>query len=226
MRKFAYLLLTALIGLGLQLEAQVTSGGNFIIGTTMGLSTAKSKISQESGDGTTETDSPSSSQFSFSPSVGYFIIENVAVGIHMDYTSSEVKEPNLDRTTDSDLLFGPLVRFYLPFADDMAFFLEGGFGFGNSNDEKYFGEERQRINTNIFAYGVGPGFTIFSNKAIGIEALLKYNYARSNFDTEIGGIERNTISRTNQFDFSVGFQFYFSAIRPATDTNEARPDFR
>jgi hypothetical protein len=226
MRKVGYFILAALISLGLQLEAQVTSGGNFIIGSTLGLSTAKSKITLDSGEGNIETDSPSSSQFSFSPMVGYFIVENLAVGIHMDYTSSEVKEPNLDRTTDSDLLFGPLARFYLLVGDDMAFFLEGGFGFGNSNDEKYIGEGRQRINTNIFAYGVGPGFTIFSNDAIGIEALLKYNYARSNFDTEIAGIERNTTTRTNHFDFSVGFQFYFSALRPATTSKESSPDFR
>ena len=96
MKKIVYVLLAALISIGLQLEAQVTNSGNFVIGSTFGLSTAKSKITQDSGDGEEEVDNPSSSQFSFSPRVGYFIIDNFAVGIHMDYTSSEVKEPNLD----------------------------------------------------------------------------------------------------------------------------------
>ncbi len=39
--------------------------------------------------------------------------------------------------------------------------------------------------TNIFAIGAGPGFTIFSSDAIGIEALIKYNYARSKFDIDM-----------------------------------------
>jgi len=225
MKKIVYVLLAAFISLGLTLEAQVTSSGNFVIGGTFGLSAAKSKITQDRGEGNVETESPSSSQFSFSPAVGYFILENFAVGIHMDYTSSEVKEPDLNRTTDSDLLFGPYTRFYLPVGDDMALFLEAGFGFGNSNDEKSLGEERQRINTNIFAYGVGPGFTIFSNHAIGVEALLKYNYAQSDFDTELGGIASKTTTRTNQFDFSVGVQFYFTALKPATVKNEKVPTF-
>jgi hypothetical protein len=226
MKKIVYVLLTALISIGLQLEAQVTSSGNFVIGSTFGLSTAKSKITQDSGDGEEEVDNPSSSQFSFSPRVGYFVIDNFAVGIQMDYTSSEVKQPNLDRTTDSDLLFGPFARFYLPVGDDMGLFLEAGFGFGNSNDEKYIGAERQSINTNIFAYGLGPGFTIFSSQAVGVEALLKYNYARSDFDTEIGGIARKTTTRTNQFDFSVGVHFYFTALRPAVTTDKSSPNFR
>lgn len=226
MKRIVYVLVAALVILSLELEAQVTSSGNFVIGSTFGLSAAKSKITQDSGDSNIETDSPSSTQFSFSPSVGYFVIDNFAVGIHMDYTSSEVKEPNLDRTTDSDLLFGPFARFYLPVGADMGVFLEAGFGFGNSNDEKYIGAGRQRINTNIFAYGIGPGFTIFSTQAIGIEAIFKYNYARSDFDTEIAGIQRQTITRTNQFDFSVGVQFYFTALTPASTANQGSTNFR
>ena len=220
MRKLFYLILAALMSLGLSLDAQVTNNGNFIFGSTFGLSTAKSKITLDKGEGETETDSPSSTQFNFSPLVGYFVMDNFAVGIHMEYTSSEVKEPNLDRTTDSDLLFGPFARFYLPVHDDMALFLEAGFGFGNSNDQKYIGSDQQRINTNIFAYGLGPGFTIISTKAIGIEALLKYNFARSDFDTEIGGIQQQTVTKTNQFDFSIGVQFYFTGIKPAAQPSK------
>ena len=113
------------------------------------------------------------------------------------------------------LLFGPFGRYYLPMAADMAFFLEGNFGFGNASDNLLIAGETQRINTNIMAFGLGPGFTIFSSSAIGIEALVKYNFARSRFDTDIAGVQRETISRTNQFDFSIGFQFYLGGIEAA-----------
>ena len=78
------------------------------------------------------------------------------------------------------------------------------------------------INTNIFAVGFGPGLTVFSNESIGISAIFKYNYARSDFDIEIGGIKQETITKTNQFDISVGVSFYFSAIAPAA-SSRTRP---
>ena len=65
------------------------------------------------------------------------------------------------------------------------------------------------------AFGVGPGLTIFSTSALGIEALFKYNYARSTFDTNVGGASAKTTTETNQFDFSVGMRFYFSGIQKA-----------
>ncbi|HQU61356.1 MAG TPA: hypothetical protein PLU64_19240, partial [Saprospiraceae bacterium] len=106
-------------------------------------------------------------------------------------------------------------RYYLPLADDMAFFLEASFGFGNSRDDMEIAGQPQNIRTNMTAFGVGPGLTIFSTSALGIEALFKYNYARSTFDTNVGGASAKTTTETNQFDFSVGMRFYFSGIQKA-----------
>ncbi len=204
--------------------AQVTTGGNFVIGSTLGFSNADSKITVNDGAGDKSEANPTSTQFNLAPSIGYFVIDNLALGIRMDYTFARVveDEPLLDgserKTRDSDLLFGPFGRYYWPIADDMAFFFEAGFGFGNSSDIQNIAGERQSINTNIFAVGIGPGFTVISSSAVGIEALLKYNYARSDFDTQVAGVRNETVTRTNQFDFSIGVQFYFSAIRPATRT--------
>jgi hypothetical protein len=92
--------------------------------------------------------------------------------------------------------------------------------------------QRQKITSNIFALGVGPGFTIFSDSAIGIEALFKYNFARSSFDTDIGGIVTETTTRTNQFDLSIGVQFYFGGVQrvgsgtsPTPSSQPNRPGF-
>jgi len=195
--------------------AQVTSGGNFLLGSSFGLSAASSKITIEDGLGNSDGDRPSSTQFSVSPKLGYFVVDNLALGMGLDYTFSEVKEPNENRTKDSDLLFGPFARFYLPLGEDIAVFVEGNFGFGNSSDIMDFNGETQDISTNIFAIGVGPGLTVFSNEAIGVSAIFKYNYARSDFDTEIAGVKRETVTKTNQFDFSVGVSLYFAALTRA-----------
>ncbi len=189
--------------------------GNFILGSTIGFSASDSKVTMQSTSANDESNGPSSLQVSIAPKIGYFLQDNLALGIGMDFTHSSLKEPNIDRTNDSDLLFGPFVRYYFPLMleDDMAFFAETNFGFGSSSDDQFIGDTKQSINTNIFAMGIGPGFTIISESGIGIEAIFKYNFARSKFNTEIAGVQTETITRTNQFDFSIGVQFYFGGLK-------------
>lgn len=202
-----------LLGIGSFAFSQVTGRGNFMLGGTVGISTAQSKITQTTSAGESQDKSPTSSQISFAPSVGYFLLDRTAVGIRMDFTRSAVREQQADKVLDSDLLFGPFGRYYLPAGKDLALFIDGGFGFGNSNDQQYFGEVSQRINTNIFAVGIGPGFTVFSEHGLGIEALLKYNFARSRFDTTVGGVSQEVITHTNQVDLALGLQLYFGGMK-------------
>lgn len=195
------------------MSGQALDQGNFIIGSTVGFSTSNSKVTLMSTGTDEQGKGPSSLQVSIAPKVGYFIIDDLALGLGMDFTFSSLKEPNTDRTDDSDLLFGPFARYYLPVEEDMAFFVETNFGFGNSSDDQFIGEGRQSIKTNIFALGVGPGFTVISDQGIGIEAIFKYNFARSKFNTDIAGVTTETITQTNQFDVSIGIQFYFGGLQ-------------
>ena len=195
------------------LSAQILDQGNFILGSTLGFSSSNSKVSLLSTNVDEKGNGPSSLQISVAPKVGYFLLDNFALGLGMDFTFSSLKEPNADRTDDSDLLFGPFFRYYFPIETDIAFFAETNFGFGNSSDDQFIGEGKQSIRTNIFAIGIGPGVTILSSKGIGIEAIFKYNFARSKFKTQIGGVDTETVTKTNQFDISIGLQFYFGGIQ-------------
>ncbi|MEZ5044560.1 MAG: hypothetical protein R2828_31990 [Saprospiraceae bacterium] len=213
MRKLM-LLIGGLVFLSLSTaSAQIFDQGNFILGSTLGFSASSSNVKLSASSTEEKGEGPSSVQFSFKPNIGYFIVDNFALGLGMDYTFSRLKEPNQDKTNDSDLLFGPFFRYYYPVDAQMAFFAETNFGFGTSSDDQLIGEAKQSIHTNIFAIGMGPGFTIVSEGGIGIEAVFKYNFARSRFDTQIGGVSAETITKTNQFDMSIGIQFYFGGIR-------------
>ncbi len=193
--------------------AQYTDQGNFMLGATFGLSAANSRISHgENGQG---QENPTSTLLNISPSLGYFAFDDAAVGISMAYTSSRVHSSEGEKNEDSNLLFGPFARYYLPIADDMSLFFEGSFGFGNSRNDMQIGGQPQNIRTNMTAFGIGPGLTIFSSNAVGIEALCKYHFSRSNFDTTIGGQTATTTTRTNQFDFSVGLRWYFKGLQKA-----------
>lgn len=193
-------------------QAQFTDRGRFMLGSAVGFGTNSSKISYSGQVPTDSEEDPQNTQWNVSPYIGYFLANNFTLGIGLDYTSSSETRQGEAKTKDSDLLFGPFARFYMPF-DDKAFFLQGNFGFGNSSDNLTIGGANQNINTNILAVGVGPGFTIFSNDAIGLEALVKYNYARSKFDIDIAGVKTTTTTKTNQIALSLGIQFYFAGLR-------------
>lgn len=220
--KFNRLLTVAFILASNALFAQFTARGNFIMGASIGLSTASSQVREDTGSGTSSGEGPASNQFSITPKVGYLVIDNLAIGIGLDYTFSRVRQPNQDVIKDSDLLFGPFSRYYLMAGEDKAFFFEVNFGFGNSSDNKTVSGVAQNIQTNIFAVGAGPGFTIFSSDAIGIEALAKYNFARSKFNTELGGVQTKTITLTNQIDLSLGILFYFEGVTKAKSGSSPR----
>lgn len=218
-----YGLLSGLLLLSFSMSAQVLDQGNFMIGSTVGFSVAQSSIKFQSTNMDDEGDGPSSAQFTMAPNVGYFPVDNFVLGLGMNYTFSSIDEPNQDRNEDSNLLFGPFMRYYFPFNDDTALFFQTDFGFGNASDDLLIGGQRQKITSNIFALGIGPGFTIFSDAAIGIEALFKYNFARSSFDTDIGGVVTETTTRTNQFDLSIGVQFYFGGVQRVGTGSSSSP---
>lgn len=195
-------------------QTTVTNKGNFIVGGTLGFSSSASDIETTVDGSNASNESATATQLNIAPSIGYFLVDNFAFGIGLDYTLSTVDGDDRN-SVDSDLLFGPYARYYFPVGDDMAFFIEASSGFGNSVDEITVGNNSQLVNNSVFAIGVGPGFTIFSNNAFGIEALVKYNYARSDSDLEVGNTTSTSTTMTNAIDFSVGFQMYFSRVQRA-----------
>jgi len=204
-------------------QTKMTSKGNFLIGGTLGFSTASSSFEVNGDAGTVSGDAGRASQFNIAPAIGYFFSDNLALGIGLDYTLNTSNTPEnttdpdseMNKSVDSDLLFGPFARYYFPLGEDKAFFVESTFGIGSSVNQIEVDGNNQTASTNVMAIGVGPGFTIFSSDAIGIEALVKYNWARSNTDIEFQEATTETTSFTNALDFSVGLQFYFTRVAAA-----------
>jgi hypothetical protein len=67
----------------------------------------------------------------------------------------------------------------------------------------------------LLTIGVGPGFTIYSKNGLALEALVKYNFARSNSEINVQDINRISKTWTNAVDFSVGIQYYFGGFKSA-----------
>jgi len=196
--------------------AQPTYQGNFLIGTRVGFSASSSTLNVTSADFNYSGRGSFNSQWSVSPIMGYFLANNFAFGIGMEYITSHSWRPEdsanpggaLDENYDSDLLFGPIARIYFPTSEDNALFLSASYGFGNTVDQISIGGNTQNLRTQLSSMGVGAGFTIFNSRGLSLEALVKYNYARSRNTFDIQDVRRTTISQTNAVDLSVGLHFY------------------
>ena len=206
-------------------ESQPTQRGNFVIGTRIGFSTAQSKVDVQSATGSIKGDGGSSAQFNLAPGIGYFFADNLVLGISMDWLKTN-SSTGVDlnggtaapqKSDNNNVLFGPFVRFFIPTGDDKAFFIGTTVGFGNSKNQFTADNKTQSINNSLLTIGVGPGFTIYSNNGLALEALVKYNYARSNSEIDVQGVKRVSKTWTNAVDFSVGLQYYFGGFKTASN---------
>lgn len=202
---------------------QPTQRGNFVIGSRIGFSTAKSSVDVQSTTGSIKGDGGSSSQFNLSPGIGYFFAQNFVVGISMDWlktnstTGVDLNGGTLapQKSENNNVLFGPFIRYFFPSGEDKAFFLGTTLGFGNSKNQFISNNNTQTIDNSLLTIGVGPGFTIYSKNGLALEALVKYNFARSNSEINVQDINRISKTWTNAVDFSVGMQYYFGGFKAA-----------
>ncbi|WP_373548250.1 hypothetical protein [Haliscomenobacter sp.] len=235
MKTIAAILFMILIAFG-GLSAQQsnfypTQRGNFMIGSSMGFSISKSSIDVQSNTGSVQGDGGRASQFNLSPSIGYFLGQNFVMGIGMDWlrTTSTAGVDLGDatvppvRSENDNLLFGPFVRYYIPSGENKAYFLDATIGFGNSRNQFIENKETQIIDNSLLSIGVGPGFTIFASDGIALEALVKYNFAKSDSQINVGEISRTSVTWTNALDFSVGIRYYFGGVRPAAAQQQPIP---
>lgn len=236
MKTIAAILFMILITFGGLLAQQSnfypTQRGNFMIGSSMGFSISKSSIDIQSNTGSVQGDGGRASQFNLSPSIGYFLGQNFVMGIGMDWlrtTSTAGVDLGGDvaaaavRSENDNLLFGPFMRYYVPSGENKAYFLDATVGFGNSRNQFVENNETQIIDNSLLSIGVGPGFTIFASDGIALEALVKYNFAKSDSQINVGEISRTSVTWTNALDFSVGIRYYFGGVRPTAAAQPAKP---
>jgi hypothetical protein len=191
--------------------------GTFAIGSGFGYVNSATTILIENGS-TSKKGGNNGYQLHLTPSIGYFLTRNFVLGLGMDYlvNASEGDVANTagsQRISDTKLLFGPYARIYIPFAGDQALFLGGTYGYGKSDTQISDGVDTQTANTTLITYGVGPGYTIFSNNRVSLETQVKYNYGVSRSIINVNNTNQLTRTRTTAWDFVVGMHFYFNRER-------------
>jgi outer membrane protein len=129
------------------------------------------------------------SQFEFSPSIGYFLMDGLAMGARLSYQMEK-----LGSNSVSGLGFGPFARYY--FGSEKFFpFFEGAFDLSN---RKY---KTGTLTTTEQAFSLfgGGGLAIFLNENVALEGMLGYRNSRVKNQSGNGGL-----------NLRIGFQVYLN----------------
>jgi outer membrane protein W len=205
--------LIALCGFG-ELMAQTEKGG-FMLGGNASFSRSNfrnaSPFNPSGGD-------VISGSFNLRPSVAYFFIDNLAVGLTTELgrnTSRYEEIGNSERT--NRLSVGPMARYYFSFGKWAVFpqvkylssFHYGKHEVLNSTDNRLY-SYRTRLSSRDFELGIGT--TYFITPRVGIEAVLSHSFVNTRLrfeDDDFFFTMPDDISYgINSLNLNVGVQFY------------------
>lgn len=175
-----------------------TSQGNMMAGGAIQFSS----VSREGGS------LSDASSFVFSPSFGYFISDNFAVGTGLTLGTSRTGTGS-NKTTGSTFAIGPFARYYKHTSNEnLAIFGEAAFGFGTGKNDPAFGNV---THSNFISFAISPGAAYFFNEHWAAEVMVT-GFAISSEDpnTDTNNDKVTTVAFIlSSFSPSLGFRYHF-----------------
>src|SRR5574343_1211639 len=133
---------------------------NWMIGGSGLISTQSQNLSGSTLNG---------SDINFSPNLGYFIVDRLALGARLGYKYNRT-EFNSTVTKNTRYSFGPFLRYYFLRPEKVVnLFTEMAYQYSKVNATNTFGGT-----DNTFRLSVGPA--IFFNSSVGLEFTINYEY--------------------------------------------------
>ena len=196
MKKLLVLGAFALFG---AMNAQETSEG-FAKGSTF--------VTGAVGFGSSSYDEAKTSGFTFSPSVGHFVSENIAVGARLGF-SNLTEDDGEDKIKSNEFSAGLFGRYYWMPASKFSIFAELGVDYMNtSEDSGVSGAEK--FKTNGFGFAFAPGINYFLNNHFALEAkwgVLGFNSVKA--DVEGAKATNNFNLGVNLSNINLGLVYKF-----------------
>jgi hypothetical protein len=175
--------------------------------------------------------------FSVSPNYGYFIADNVAIGVNVNFgISNAVQNSKYSNNIPSEFTYksntlsyggGAFARYYLNISDKFKFYFNGGLNYfystqkikNSNNDPNYVystsNPANKEVQTNSLAFAISPGLVYFITPKVGLHTSfgnLNYNYSRSKNISLLYDNHNNSSSYGFNFNlttFYVGLNYYF-----------------
>lgn len=137
-----------------------------------------------------------STEINIAPNLGYFVINQLAVGLRPEFTYGKTKQKiNGTTLTNSSTTYtiAPFVRYYfMPSGEQLNIFADASYGFGSTKEK-----DESSVDENYYQIKAGPAFFLTPNTALEF-ALYYRSYGGDRFPDD----------RYNNFGLSVGFQIH------------------
>lgn len=200
----------ALYGLS---DAQMTKGDWVISGNTgLGFNNTTTTVK---GGGYPE-DNPKVNKFNVTPSVGYFVIDKLAVGIDMDF-SNMVTKYNKTKLTTTSFAVMPTAAYY--FANDSKFvpFLGAGIGYATVKDKGEMEVMGYPVSSETKMDGlmwrVKGGLTYMATQSLGINLGISYDQ----FSSKETYMNTKFTTNIKNFGVNAGFSYFIKSKAGKSD---------
>jgi len=197
--------------------------GTFLLGGGLSASSTHDEYSGDFYGDKYEIDKLS---FSFYPEIGYFVIDNLALGLIAKIETVGFTYQNnssFDPETNSDsfeYLLGPYIRYYYPIKP-FAIFAELNYQFGNKRQtiERYLPDNSGQYNLfeidseqNVSLFSSAIGVEYFINKSIGLSAAVRYENGKREYSSEDAAFQEEYYyeQKNYGFVFLVGLQIHLN----------------
>lgn len=176
-------LLALLAGSTEALHAQSIAAGTLSLGGNVGYGHTSDKAEYKNG-GNTYTSEYVRSQFQFVPAIGYFVANNLAIGVSLGYTAASEKLTNTGPYSSSPnaldarttLRVGPYVQYYKMISEQFGVLgtLSVGYQHGFTPSYANNGNRVVETTTNGSYAALTPGIIFFPIPKFGISASVGY----------------------------------------------------
>ncbi len=199
------LMLVGTVALFGAMNAQMEKGSWIVSGKTgIDFNSSTSKYTAEGNS----IDGPKVSTFTITPSVGYFVISNLAIGVDLGFNSTKTTFKNstlgvdyTDETSTFTVL--PNATYYFPTASKVRPYLGAGVGYGSLTGYNEITDTDDT--TGGLLWGVKGGLVYLVNSNIGLDLGAGYN------SFTVKQTEQNVELKTvaNTFGVSAGVSIFF-----------------
>jgi outer membrane protein len=151
--------------------------------------------------GSTTTTNSSTSSLSMVPNVGYFVIDNLAVGAGLQLNTSSTKfDASRASSSFSSFAFQPFGRYYI-----QKFYGQASLGFGSYSRESTNGNGNTSTDKgSLFNWSLAGGYVILLNDHVGLEPQIGYGSQSQSPDGS------NTTFRDAGLFLRLGIQVYLT----------------
>jgi outer membrane protein len=190
-----------------------TNKGRIMVGasSTVNLGVSDTEYVNNAG---VESDSYKSTYLNISPKVGYFVIDNLAVGADIYISSNTNKYSDNTKYITRQLSFGPFGRYYFPMDKFMPFVeLNSSFGTRKTKNVTNIPANNNERKAGIISFGAYAGVAMPLGDRVTFDVMAGYNHITytNKYVSETGGSSSTTKDKTGTIGLELGFVVFFNS---------------